>query len=188
MNKLKLTLLTLFSMIYGAQVQTIEFEGKEFELSNVKASVEELNGDEVLRIERDLEALPFDAERLEATVDEPTFVKLKEFNLENGIVEVKMLSRLLPTAPAFARGFIGLAFRVNEDNTAYESIYIRPTNGKADDQFRRNHTIQYYTYPDFNPDYALGFVTACPDSFREGFKLQENQSLWRSSRPVRTGR
>jgi hypothetical protein len=87
-----------------------------------------------------------------ATVDEPTFLKLKGVNLENGIVEVKVLSRLLPNAPSFARGFIGLAFRVNGENSAYESIYVRPSNGRADDQIRRNHSIQYYAYPEYKFD------------------------------------
>jgi hypothetical protein len=87
-----------------------------------------------------------------ATVDEPTFLKLKNVNLENGIVEVKVLSKLLPNAPPFARGFIGLAFRVNGDNSAYESIYVRPSNGRADDQIRRNHSIQYYAYPEYKFD------------------------------------
>jgi hypothetical protein len=138
--------------MYGAQAQTFDFEGKEFEISHVKASVVKLKGEEVLRIERDLESLPFDPERMGETVDEPTFLKLKGVNLENGIVEVKVLSRLLPNAPAYARGFIGLAFRINEDNTAYESIYLRPTNGRAEDQFRRNHSVQYYAYPDYKFD------------------------------------
>lgn len=149
---MKLTLLGLFSMIYGAQAQTIQFEGKEFEISHVKASVVQLNGEEVLRVERDLESLAFDPNRMGVTVDEPTFLKLKGLDMENGTVEVKMLSRLLPSAPPFARGFIGLAFRIIEDNTAYESIYLRPTNGRAEDQFRRNHTIQYYAYPDYKFD------------------------------------
>lgn len=152
MNKMKLTFLGLFSIMYGAQAQSLRFEGKDFEISHVKASVVQLNGEEVLRLERDLESLPFDPERMGATVDEPTFLKLKGLNLENGIVEVKMLSRLLPSAPPFARGFIGLAFRINEDNSAFESIYLRPTNGRADDQFRRNHTIQYFAYPDYKFD------------------------------------
>lgn len=139
-------------MIYGAQAQTHLFEGKEFEISHVKASVVQMNGEDVLRVERDLESLPFDYERMIETVDEPTFVKLSGLNLEIGIVEVKILSRLLPTAPPFARGFIGLAYRINDDNSAYESIYIRPTNGRAEDQFRRNHSVQYYAYPDYKFD------------------------------------
>lgn len=147
MNKIKVALIGLFSLIYGTQAQTIRFEGKEFEISHVKASVVRLNGEEVLRLERDLENFP-----IEKGVDEPTFVKLTDLDMENGTVEVKVLSRLLPGAPAFARGFIGLAFRISPDNSAYESIYIRPTNGRAEDQVRRNHSVQYYAYPDYKFD------------------------------------
>jgi hypothetical protein len=147
MNNLKITLFILFFLIFGAQAQTVKFEGKEFSLSHVKASVVQLNGEEVLRVVRDMDSFPF-----EKGVDEPTFAKLTDLNLENGSVEVKVLSRLLPNAPAFARGFIGLAYRINADNSAYESIYIRPTNGRAEDQIRRNHSIQYYAYPEYKFD------------------------------------
>ena len=33
---------------------------------------------------------------------------------------------------------------------AYEYIYLRPTNGRADDQVRRNHSTQYSSHPDFD--------------------------------------
>ena len=85
-------------------------------------------------------------------VDEPTFARLSNVYFKNGTIEVKVLSRLLSDAPEFARGFIGLAFRINDSNTRYESIYIRPTNGRADDQVRRNHSIQYYASPDYKYD------------------------------------
>lgn len=77
---------------------------------------------------------------------------MKNIDFSNGVIEVKVLSRLLKTAPEFARGFIGIAFRVNDSNTRYESIYLRPTNARANDQVRRNHTIQYYAYPDYKFD------------------------------------
>jgi hypothetical protein len=147
----KLSLLITFTIAFTLSScgQTIEWENQELEISNVRASITKLDGEEVLRIERDLEALPFDKDNLFATVDEPTFVKVKDLNLKNGIVEVKVLGRLLDNAPPFARGFIGIAFRINENNSSYESIYLRPTNGRADDQLRRNHTVQYYAYPDY---------------------------------------
>ncbi|MFD2526365.1 hypothetical protein ACFSQD_11145 [Flavihumibacter stibioxidans] len=85
-------------------------------------------------------------------VDEPTFIKVIGTDFKNGIIEVKVLSRLLKNAPEFARGFIGIAFRINDSNTKYESIYVRPTNARAEDQVRRNHTIQYYAYPDYKFD------------------------------------
>ena len=55
-------------------------------------------------------------------------------------------------AAPFARGFIGIAFRINDSNTKYESIYIRPVNARVDDQVRRNHSIQCYAYPDYKFD------------------------------------
>jgi hypothetical protein len=51
-------------------------------------------------------------------------------------------------ASAGARGFIGLAFRTQTDGR-YEAFYIRPTNGRADDQLRRNHATQYISEPAF---------------------------------------
>lgn len=84
--------------------------------------------------------------------DEPTFARLTGSDFKNATIEVKVLSRLLESAPDYARGFIGVAYRINDDNSAYESIYIRPTNARAEDQLRRNHSIQYYAYPDFKFD------------------------------------
>ncbi|MDP2419727.1 family 16 glycoside hydrolase [Sediminibacterium sp.] len=81
--------------------------------------------------------------------DEPTFVRVKNIDFKDGIIEVNVLSRLLPTAAPTDRGFIGLAFRINDNNSKFECIYIRPTNGRADNQLRRNHSIQYFSFPDY---------------------------------------
>jgi hypothetical protein len=48
-----------------------------------------------------------------------------------------------------ARGFVGIAFRVAADRDRYEAFYIRPTNGRADDQLRRNHATQYISEPTY---------------------------------------
>ena len=42
-------------------------------------------------------------------VDEATFARLAESGFKNGVIEVQVLSKLLADAPAFARGFIGVA-------------------------------------------------------------------------------
>jgi hypothetical protein len=82
-------------------------------------------------------------------VDEPTFAKHTKVRFQNGTIAAKMLSRLLKDAPDQARGFIGIAFRINEDNSKFECIYLRPTNGRAEQQLRRNRSIQYFSFPDF---------------------------------------
>jgi hypothetical protein len=44
---------------------------------------------------------------------------------------------------------VGLAFRVQDDRKTYDAFYLRPTNGRADDQERRNHATQYIAHPDW---------------------------------------
>lgn len=81
--------------------------------------------------------------------DEATYAKLVDSEFKDGTIEVKVLSRLLPDAPDYARGFIGVTFRVSENNSEFESFYIRPTNSRCDIQLRRNRSTQYFSYPNF---------------------------------------
>lgn len=106
-------------------------------------SLEKLNGKNVVKVAKDSTV---------KEIDEPTFVRIKETNFKNGTIEVKVLSRFLKTARKTDRGFIGVAFRINDDNSKFECIYIRPDNGRAEDQVRRNHSTQYFSYPDFKFD------------------------------------
>jgi len=86
----------------------------------------------------------------------------------DGVIEVDLAGA--PAAGAFtgARGFIGIAFRIQGDGH-YEYIYLRPTNGRADDQVRRNHSTQYSSYPDF--DYARSRQEA-PEKYESYVDLQ----------------
>lgn len=65
----------------------------------------------------------------------------------DGVIEGWISGAPTATASATARGFVGVAFRV-EDDTKLEAIYLRPTNGRANDQLRRNHAVQYISHPD----------------------------------------
>lgn len=76
-------------------------------------------------------------------------VALVDRSLANGSIEVDLLSRLADDAPEGSRGFAGIAFRAAPDASRYEAIYLRPTNGRARDQIRRNHSTQYISYPDY---------------------------------------
>ncbi len=84
--------------------------------------------------------------------DEATFVRVKDLDFQDGVIEVKVLSRLLKNAAPTARGFIGVAFRISADNSKFECIYLRPSNGRANDQVRRNHSVQYFSFPDYKFD------------------------------------
>ncbi|MCP1386346.1 DUF1080 domain-containing protein [Runella salmonicolor] len=123
--------------------QSIKLTPNNLVANQVYMSVERLEGKEALKIIKDSTI---------KAVDEATFVKVKDIDFQDGTIEVKVLSRLLKTARPSDRGFIGIAFRINEQNSAFECIYIRPTNGRADDQVRRNHSIQYFAFPDFKFD------------------------------------
>lgn len=140
----------LFSLVSGLLLcasdlfaQAIKLEKNNLLPNQVSMSFERVMGKSALRVVKDSTL---------QKVDEPTFVKIKGVNFTNGTIEVKVLSRLLKTATPTARGFIGVAFRISEANSSFENFYIRPTNGRADDQVRRNHSIQYYSYPDYKFD------------------------------------
>jgi len=66
----------------------------------------------------------------------------------NGEIEVELAGQPAGGAVAAARGFIGIAFRIKDGQ--FEYIYLRPTNGRADDQVRRNHSVQYSAHPNFS--------------------------------------
>jgi hypothetical protein len=70
----------------------------------------------------------------------------------DGTIELDVAGRRGPHAVAADRGFIGVAFRVRGDRETYEYVYLRPDNGRADDQVRRNHSTQYAAQPDCDFD------------------------------------
>lgn len=120
----------------------------EFIPVHTTVTQEETDGEKVFRVIKKDKIMQF---------DENTIVKLKNIDFHNGIIRVKMLSKLLPDAPDFARGFIGIVFRVNQDNSEFESFYIRPTNGMTDDPVRKAHGCQYFSYPGYTFAYFREF-------------------------------
>jgi hypothetical protein len=93
------------------------------------------------------------AVRLEAPPDAPngsSYAVLKDIRFHNGTIEVSLAGKPAAKAGAGARGFIGIAFRLQGNR--YEYMYLRPTNGRADDQVRRNHSVQYGSHPDYDFD------------------------------------
>ncbi|MDO4386689.1 MAG: hypothetical protein Q4E18_11890 [Clostridia bacterium] len=113
----------------------------------------ELDGIPVLRIvKKDKLDIP----------DENTYAALKDVSFHNGTIEVRMRSRLLPDAPDYARGFIGIVYRASDDASEFESFYVRPTNGRnCSDSVRKAHGCQYFSYPGYTFSYFREFgITA----------------------------
>ncbi len=80
--------------------------------------------------------------------DATSYAVVKDASFRDGTIEVDLAGQPAAGAQGGARGFIGIAFRMQPDGK-YEYIYLRPTNGRADDQIRRNHSTQYGAHPDF---------------------------------------
>ncbi|WP_224750928.1 DUF1080 domain-containing protein [Mucilaginibacter pankratovii] len=153
MKKIHQIILLINLCALAACKQKLTLKDQSFELVNVTGSVVKINSEEVLKVERDLKTLPFDIKHLGATVNGPLYAKLKNTNFENGTIEVKVLSRIQKHTPyPDSWGFIGLAFRINGDNSAFESIYLRPKVGRSANEIVRNQAVQYYSYPDYKMD------------------------------------
>ena len=80
-------------------------------------------------------------------------VILNKTEFQDGVIEIELTGEPAANTGEGARGFVGVAFRVNldaaKDSVKYECFYLRPTNGRAGDQVRRNHSTQYISYPEF---------------------------------------
>jgi len=68
---------------------------------------------------------------------------------QDGTIEVNLSGDTAPNAPAGFRGFAGIAFRVTADASHFECFYLRPKNGRSEDQLQRNHSAQYISIPGF---------------------------------------
>lgn len=81
--------------------------------------------------------------------DGAMFAVIPGIEFEDGVIEVDVAGDLVPNPFPGARGFVGLAFRVQQDAAKYECFYLRPLNGRSNDQEMRNHSVQYMSNPEF---------------------------------------
>jgi hypothetical protein len=114
-----------------------------------------------------IEGVPAGQERLE------TLAVVEGTDLGDGVIELEVAGAPAPGAGGGARGFVGVAFRVQPDLRTYDAFYLRPTNGRADDQERRNHAVQYIAHPDWpwerlrreTPSRYEAYVDLVPDAW-----------------------
>jgi hypothetical protein len=86
--------------------------------------------------------------------DEDMMALLDGAEFHNGTIQIGVAGAPRPGTPPDSRGFIGISFRTGPHGAWSDVFYLRPTNGRADDQLRRNHTVQYASDPEF-PWYRL---------------------------------
>jgi hypothetical protein len=119
-------------------------------------------------VQREISALPLNAQ---SQVE--TFAVLTGTDFGNGVIEAEIAGAPGPGAAAGARGFVGIAFRLQPDLKTYDAMYLRPTNGRATDQERRNHAVQYIAHPDWpwdrlrreTPSRYEAYVDLVPDAW-----------------------
>jgi len=119
-------------------------------LHNVTAQPATLQGKKGLRVTISDEAvrrLQGMAPADQAQVQQLALIEGVDFT--NGVIQAEIAGVPAPGAPEGARGFVGIAFRLQSDMKTYDAFYLRPTNGRADDQERRNHAAQYISHPDW---------------------------------------
>jgi hypothetical protein len=143
----------LFSGLAVAQIKQHPLDSIDgLILHNVSAEPASLNGKTGVRLtlsedgRRRLEQMS-PAERERRGVQQ--FAKIRDLDFSSGVIEVELAGAPAPNAPAGARGFVGIAFRLQPDNETYDAFYLRPTNGRADDQERRNRSAQYISHPEW---------------------------------------
>lgn len=113
------------------------------EIVNIKAEVVEYRGRRAVRL--------LDPGSKDPAIDpeKESIAIVNGTDFKNGTIEAEIAGVPGEGAPADARGFVGIAFRVAAHGEKYECFYLRPTNGRAEDQLRRNHSVQYISAPDY---------------------------------------
>ena len=119
-------------------------------LHNVTAVPATLNGKRGLRATISEET----ARRLASMTPEQRdqveqLIVLDGAEFSSGVIEAEVAGTPAPGAAEGARGFVGVAFRLQKDMRTYDAFYLRPTNGRVEDQERRNHATQYISHPEW---------------------------------------
>jgi hypothetical protein len=76
-------------------------------------------------------------------------IAIVDHQLRDGTIEADIAGAPAAGADTSVRGFVGIAFRVDSSGGKYAAFYLRPTNGRAQDQLRRNHATQYVSEPEY---------------------------------------
>jgi hypothetical protein len=123
----------------GLEVQGINGEGAE--PVKIEAAVASYRGRRAVRI--------VNIEGPGAQTGEQVLGIVKTSDFKDGTIEADVAGVPRQGAKPSTRGFVGIAFRVQDHGSRYEAFYLRMTNGRADDQLQRNHSVQYISQPDY---------------------------------------
>jgi hypothetical protein len=152
-TRFALAITLTFLVHWGATAQGKRYPLESAEglrLHNVAAEPAVLQGKKGLRVTISEEAARrFKQMKPEGQLQVEQLAPIAGLDFANGVIEAEIAGAPAPGAPEGARGFVGIAFRLQSDMRSYDAFYLRPTNGRADDQERRNHAVQYISHPDW---------------------------------------
>ncbi|WP_080777236.1 family 16 glycoside hydrolase [Chryseobacterium phocaeense] len=137
-KKLFATVLLSLVISFSSKAQKTSLKTTDVNLSQVTVKEEKYKNKNAMVLEIQGEV-----------TNEKTLAVLKNIDFHNGTIEATVSGQTSSTASETARGFVGIAFRVAEDISKMEVFYLRPTNGRANDQVRRNHSTQYISWPGY---------------------------------------
>ena len=118
-------------------------------LHNVTAEPAVLQGKKGVRLTMSEETLRGAGTAPQGIADIEQLAVVDGLDFVNGVIEAEIAGALASEAAEGARGFVGVAFRLRSDMKTYDAFYLRPTNGRSEDQERRNHAVQYISHPDW---------------------------------------
>jgi len=147
-----LALATFSTFALAATVRVYPLETAEgLLLHNVQAAPATLENKRGVVVTLSAEAKKSKPAQTQAAGAPPTMFEtlavIEGTDFTNGVIEAEIAGVPAADAPEASRGFVGIAFRVKPDLKTYDAFYLRPTNGRADDQVRRNHSAQYISHP-----------------------------------------
>lgn len=138
---LRISPLVLFLLTVHVMCQEIPMHGQSFTPVNVTMNEATYKGKKALRL-------------TEMVDGKESIAIVNGVQFTDGIIECELAGSTVPNASPTARGFIGIAFRVRmEDSIRYDCFYLRPKNGRDQDQVRRNHSTQYIAHPFYTWNY-----------------------------------
>jgi hypothetical protein len=162
----------------SAQTRRYSLETTEgLRLHNVTAEAVTFQGKRGVRlaVAPEVERRP---EYIAGRIQPEEFAQIEGLDFSNGVIEAEVAGAPSAQPVPGARGFVGIAFRLQTDKApdgpqTYDAMYLRPTNGRVEDQERRNHSVQYISHPDWTwsrlrsetPSRYEAYVDLVPDTW-----------------------
>ena len=139
-SRIGLFTVAVVAVAAAALAQSVDISASNLDVKGVQASAVTYKGRSATRLV-ETDSAP--------AADRKGLALLRNLTFRDGTIELWVAGAPRAQAAEGARGFVGMAFRVSQDAASFEHVYLRPTNGRADDQVRRNHSIQYMSAPDY---------------------------------------